>query len=141
VQPIRPRVAVRRSPTDLNRLFFDFDAIAPGGRGGASVRLDPAQGIASIDGVHRNSRLPLRSTGGLLADGLRQSAMPAPLILEAFNVEKTTASALAAGGNGQGTRIGNLLQDTAAALGASVVRWEPIQDGHAWHLRAHLSYP
>jgi hypothetical protein len=64
---------VRQSPTDANRLFFDFDSAAPGGRGGASVRLDPAQGIASIDGVHKNINLPPRSTGGLLAEGLSQS--------------------------------------------------------------------
>src|SRR5262249_18063350 len=54
---------VRQSPTDANRLFFDFDAAAPGGRGGASVRLDPGQGLASIDGVHKNVNLPPRSTG------------------------------------------------------------------------------
>ena len=34
---------------------LDFDAAAPGGRGGASVRLDPDQRLASIDGVHKKS--------------------------------------------------------------------------------------
>src|SRR5437763_15840785 len=95
---ISPRVGVRQSPTDPNRLFFDFDPAAPGGRGGASVRLDPAQGLASIDGVHKNVSLPPRSTGGLLADGFRQTGMPKPAILEGFNVERSRAAALGAGG-------------------------------------------
>ncbi len=66
---------------------------------------------------------------------------PKPAILEGFNVEKSTASALASGGNGQGTRIGNLLEDTAKAPGGTVTRWEPIKDGKLWHLRLHISYP
>jgi hypothetical protein len=122
-------------------LYFDFDAAAPGGRGGASVRLDPSQGLASIDGVHKNVNLPPRSTGALLAEGLQQSAMPKPAILEGFNVEKTTAAVLTAGGDGQGTLIGNLLHDAATALGGTVSRWEPIKDGPIWHLRIHISYP
>jgi hypothetical protein len=134
-------VPVRRSPTDPNRLFFDFDPAAPGGRGGASVRLDPTRGLASIDGVHKNVRLPPRSTGGLLADGLRQAGMPKPAILEAFNVERGTAAELSAGGTGQGTRIGNLLEDAAAALGGTVIRWEPVPDGSLWHLRVHVAHP
>src|SRR5579884_3369874 len=96
-----PKVTVRRSPTDPNRLFFDFDVAATGGRGGASLRLDPGQGLVSIDGVHKNANLPSRSTGSLLAEGLRQSGMAKPTILEGFNVERTTARALAAGGSGQ----------------------------------------
>lgn len=138
---VRPRVAVRQSPTDANRLFFAFDAAAPGGRGGASVRVDPGQRLASIDGVHKNVGVPPRSTGGLLAEGLRQTGMPKPGVLEGFNVERTTASALAAGGNGQGTLIGNMLEDAARALGGTVARWEPIKDGNIWHLRVHISYP
>jgi hypothetical protein len=138
---VSPRVTVRQSPTDANRLFFDFDAAAPGGRGGASVRVDPGQGLASIDGVHKNVSLPARSTGGLLAEGLQQSGMPKPAILEGFNVEKSTASALAAGGNGQGTLIGNMLEDSARGLGGTVTRFEPIKDGNIWHLRVHISYP
>jgi hypothetical protein len=138
---VNPRVVVRQSPTDANRLFFDFDPAAPGGRGGASVRLDPGQGLASIDGVHKNVSLPARSTGGLLAEGLQQGGMPKPSILEGFNVERTTASALAAGGNGQGTLIGTMLEDAAGALGGTVTRWEPIKDGNIWHLRVHISYP
>jgi hypothetical protein len=122
-------------------LFFDFDAAAPGGRGGASVRLDPGQGLASIDGVHKNVSLPPRSTGGLLAEGLQQSGMPEPTILEAFNVEKTTAAALNSGGTGQGTLVGNMLEDAARALGGSVTRWEPIKDGPIWRLRGHIVYP
>jgi hypothetical protein len=126
---------------DANRLFFDFDAAAPGGRGGASVRLDPGQGLASIDGVHKNVRLPPRSTGGLLAEGLLQFSMPNPAILEAFNVERTAAAALNAGGTGQGTLIGNMLEDAAGALGGAVTRWEPIKDGPVWRLRVHIVYP
>jgi hypothetical protein len=136
-----PRVAIRQSPTDPNRLFFSFDPAAPGGRGGASVRIDPAQGLASIDGVHKNVSLPPRSTGSLLAEGLQQTGMSKPTVLEGFNVEKTTATALGAGGNGQGTRIGNMLEDTARALGGTVTRWEPLKDGMIWHLRVHVSYP
>jgi hypothetical protein len=141
--PLTPgsRVTVRQSPTDPNRLFFDFDPAGLGGRGGASVRLDPARGLASIDGVHKNARLPPRSTGGLLADGFRQAGMPKPAILEAFNVERSTVAALSAGGTGQGTRIGNLLEDAATALAGTVVRWEPVPDGSLWHLRVHIAYP
>jgi hypothetical protein len=133
--------SVRQSPNDPNRWFFDFDAAAPGGRGGASVRLDFGQGLASIDGAHKNILLPPRSTGGLFADGLKQAGMPRPAILEAYNVARTTATALTASGDGQGTPVGNLLEDATRALGGSVVRWEPIQDGIAWHLRVHISYP
>jgi hypothetical protein len=129
------------TPSDPDRLFFDFDAAAPGGRGGASVRVDPGQGLATIDGVHKNVNLPPRSTGGLLAEGFQQSSLPKPTILEAFNVEKSTAAMLASGGNGQGTRIGNMLDDTATSLGGTVTRWEPIKDGNIWHLRVHISYP
>jgi hypothetical protein len=136
-----PRVVVRQSPTDPNRLFFDFDPAAPGGRGGASIRLDPGQGLASIDGVHKNVNLPPRSTGRLLAEGLQQAGMSKPAILEAFNVEKSTAAALAARGNGQGTLIGNMLEDAARALGGTITRWEPIKDGTIWHLRVHFSHP
>lgn len=138
---VTARVAVRKSPTDANRLFFDFDAAVPGGRGGASVRVDPGQGLASIDGVHKNVCVPRRSTGGLLAEGLRQTGVPKPAVLEGFNVERTTASALATGGNGQGTLIGIMLEDAARALGGTVTRWEPIKDGNIWHLRVHISYP
>jgi hypothetical protein len=105
------------------------------------VRLDPDLGLALIDGIHKNSKMPPRSTGGLVAEGLQQAGMPRPAILEAFNVEKTTAAAIAAGGDDQGTRIGNLLQDTAHALGGTVLRWEPLRDGTIWHLRVHLSFP
>ena len=64
-----------------------------------------------------------------------------PAILEGYNVEKTTATALAIGASGQSTLIGNMLEDTTMALGGSVSRWEPIQDGNAWHLRVHVTYP
>lgn len=138
---VNPRVAVRQSPTDSNRLYFDFDPAAPGGRGGASVRFDPGAGLASIDGVHKNVSLPPRSTGGLLAEGLQQAGMPKPVILEGYNVERNTSAALAAGADGQGTRIGNMLEDAAQALGGTIVRWEPIKDGSVWHLRVHLAYP
>ena len=138
--PLSP-ITVRHSPIDPNRLFFDFDPAAPGGRGGASVLLDRVRGIASIDGLHKNTRLPPRSTGGLLAAGLQQSGMPQPATLEGFNVEKTTAATLSAGATGQGTLIGNLLEDTASALGGIIIQWEPIEDGNIWHLRVHLCYP
>ena len=132
---------VRQNPHDPARWFFDFDAAAPGGGGGASLRLDPAAGLASIDGVRKNIHLPSRSTGRLLAEGLKQAAMPQPRVLEAYNVERTTAAALANGGSGLGTLIGNTLEDTAAALNGTITHWEPIQDGNAWHLRAHVTYP
>jgi hypothetical protein len=48
---------------------------------------------------------------------------------------------LSAGGTGQGTRIGNLLEDAAAALGGTVIRWEPMPGGGLWHLRIHVAYP
>jgi hypothetical protein len=136
-----PRITVRQSPPNANRLFFDFDPAALGGRGGARVLLDPSQGLASIDGVRKNVKLPPRSTGGLLAEGLQQAGMAKPAILEGFNVERATAAVLASGGNGQGTLIGNLLEDAARALGGTVTRWEPIRDGSSWHLRVHVSYP
>lgn len=135
------RATVSQSPTDPNRLYFDFDPVAPGGRGGASVRLDPARGSASIDGVHKNTRLSRRSTGGLIADCLSRTALPKPVILEAYSVERSTAAALAAGGTGPGTLLGDMLSDAATALGGTVVRWEPIRDGSAWHLRIHIAYP
>ncbi len=134
-------VTVRSDPADPFRLYFDFDPAAPGGRGGASLRLDPRRGLVSVDGIHRNSRLPPRSTGGLLADGLRQTLLPTPTVLEAYNVERTTAAALAGGGDGSGTRVGDFLADAVAALGGTVVVWEPIRDGTAWHLRVHVVYP
>jgi hypothetical protein len=105
------------------------------------VRLDSAQGLASIDGVRKNIRLSPRSTGGLLADGLKQAGMSRPAILEAYNVVRTTAAVLDAGGDGQGTRLGNMLEDAAKALGGTVIRWEPLRDGSTWHLRVHISYP
>src|SRR5205814_2042717 len=132
---------VRQSPTDSNRWFFDFDVAAPGGRGGASLRLDPAKRLASIDSIHKNVNLLPRSSGGLIADGLRQAGMPKPAILEAYNVERTTASVLATGGSGQGTLVGNVLEDAATALGGAVTRWEPVKDGASWHLRLHIIYP
>jgi hypothetical protein len=132
---------VIRNQTDPNRLIFDFDPGAPGGRGGASIRLDPVRGLASIDGVHRNIKLPNRSTGGLLADGLIQAGMPRPAILEAYNVEASTAASLGLGGTGRATRLGKLLDDVAKSLGGMVALWEPIPDGGIWHLRAHLTYP
>ena len=105
------------------------------------MRLDSAASLVSIDGVRKNSHLPPRSTAGLLADGLKQVGMLKPAILEGYNVERSTATALANGASGQGTLIGNLLEDLAVALGGSVTRWEPIQDGNAWHLRVHVTYP
>jgi len=67
--------------------------------------------------------------------------MPKPAVLEGFNVEKSTATALRSGETGQGTLIGNLLEDTATVLGGTITWWEPIEDGNIWHLRVHISYP
>jgi hypothetical protein len=67
--------------------------------------------------------------------------MPKPAVLEGYNVERTTAAALASGGNGQGTLLGNMLEDAARALGGTVTRWEPVRDGTIWHLRIPISYP
>ena len=136
-----PRVSVRQNPGDPHRWYFDFDPAAPGGKGGASVRLDPDQGIVSIDGIHKNVNLPARSTGGLLAEGLQIAVFSKPACLEAYNVEPTTAYALASGADGQGTPIGNMLDDAANGLGATVARWEPSNVGNAWQLRIYLLYP
>jgi len=76
-----------------------------------------------------------------MAEGLQQVGMLRPKILEAYNVEKTTRATLAAGGTGQGTRIGNLLEDTVRALGGAIVHWEPFKAGSRYDLRVHVSYP
>ena len=135
------RCSVRNSIWDPNVWIFDFDPAAPGGRGGASVAFETTIGLASIAGIHKNGLLPKRSTGALLADGFRQTPMPHPAILEAYNVEKTTRTHMAAGGDGQGTFLGNTLADTAKALGATITYWEPVPDGNIHHLRVHLAYP
>jgi hypothetical protein len=132
---------VRPDKVKLNRWYFDFDQAAPGGKGGAGVLLDRATGFASIDGVHKNILLPHRSTGGLVADGLHQIGMSKPAILEGYNVEQTTEAVLAKGGDGQGTLIGNMLEDAVQALGGTIVLWEPLKDGNIWHLRVHIAYP
>ena len=67
--------------------------------------------------------------------------MPKPAVLEGYNVEPRTAAALAAGGTGQATRIGNMLDDAARALGGTVIQGEPVRDGKSWHLRVHVCYP
>ncbi len=136
-----PRCVARQSPQDPNRWFLDFDVAAPGGKGGASVLLDPAIGMASVDSVVRNALLPRHSTGGLVAEGVALAGMSRPAILEAYNVEKSTRAALAAGSDGQGTLLGNLLADSARALGGTVIRWETVPAGNALHLRVHLCYP
>jgi hypothetical protein len=134
-------IAVRQDPADPNRWFLDFDPVSPGGGGGGSVLVDLAQGFVSIDSIHKNVLLPRRSTGGLIAESLRQIGVARPGILEMYNVERTTRAALAAGGDGQGTLLGNTLQDATTALGGTVVRWEPVAAGRFWHLRIHVSYP
>lgn len=133
---------VRQSLVSADQWIFDFDAAAPGGKGGASVLIDAAENMASISGVTKNMLAPPRSTGGLVADGLMQIGAPRPMILEGYNIrEKKTRAALVLGRDGQGTRIGYLLENTAKALGGSVNRWEPIRDGTTWHLRVHITYP
>jgi hypothetical protein len=67
--------------------------------------------------------------------------MPKPAIIEAFNVEISTALVLDTGGTGRGTRMGELLADRAKALGWTITQWEPIKDGQIWRLRIHISYP
>ena len=142
VQPPRSGCVVRPSSLGPNVWIFDFDQASPGGRGGASILIDVAQGMASIAGVHKNALLPSRSTGGLLADGLRQVGMPRPTLLEGYNVtEPQTASVLRTGGSGQGTVLGNMLTDTVAALGGTITQWEPVWDGSTYHLRVHVAYP
>ena len=97
--------------------------------------------MASIDGVYKNVLLPKRSTGALIANGLQQAGMSKPLTLEAYNVEKSTLASLAGGGNGSGTLLGKLLDDTARGLGGTIIRWEPVKVGSTFHLRVHVSYP
>ena len=135
----QPRCLVRELSLDV--WLLDFDPASSGGLGGASVALDHSTGMASISGVHRNSNLPRRSTGELVADGLRQTTMPRPAILEAYNVELGTRYNLMSGGDGSGTLLGNLLEDSADTLGATIIRWEPVAAGKVWHLRVHLLYP
>ena len=68
--------------------------------------------------------------------------MPSPAILEAYNVtEPLTEADLKAGGSGQATVIGNMLADTAMALGGTVAHWQPVWDGSTHHLRVHVVYP
>lgn len=131
----------RQSAHDPNRWFLDFDAAAPGGLGGGSILLDPARRLVSIDSVRRNDFLPRRSTGRLMAASIVQAGMPAPAILEAYNVERSTAAALAAGSDGSDTPLGRFLGRVAIALGGVVVRWEPIPIGRDFHLWAHVEYP
>jgi hypothetical protein len=105
------------------------------------VALDLDIGLASVAGVRRNVRLPSRSTGALIAEGLGQTPMPRPVILEAYNVEESTRYNLSNGGDGRGTLLGNMLADIVVALGGTVVRWEPVPDGPRFHLRVHVVYP
>ncbi len=77
----------------------------------------------------------------LAAAGLLLAGMPQPAVIVAYNVEKTTSAALAAGGHGPGTLLGNFLEDAVTALGGSIQRWEPVLDGTAYHLRVHVTYP
>jgi hypothetical protein len=50
-------------------------------------------------------------------------------------------AAPSAGGTGQGTGLGNMLEDAAMALGGAVIRWEPVPDGSLRHLRVYIAYP
>ena len=134
------RTAVRFDSGNPDRVYFDFDPSAIGGRGGASILFDRILLMASIDAIHRNSFLPPRSTGGLVAEGLRQTNMPCPMILEGHNVERTTSDALEQGSRPQDTHIGKMLADTVRELGGEAVRWEAIRDGNAWHIRAYINY-
>ncbi len=121
-------------------MMFDFDAASPGGKGGANVLFDPSQGLVLLDGVHKNVFLR-RCTGSLIADYLRQIGFSHPAVLELYNVEKRTSAVLASGGDGQGTLIGNMLQNAGQDLGGTVVRWDPVPDGNIYHLRVHVVYP
>jgi hypothetical protein len=137
----QPRCVVRQSILHKDAWIFEFDPASPGGRGGCAVALVIATELASISGVHRNDHLSRRSTGGLIAEELGQTPLPRPKVLEAYNVEETTACRLMAGEDGQGTLLGNTLEDTAKSLGAKIERWETVPDIGAIHLRVHLSYP
>ncbi len=64
-----------------------------------------------------------------------------PVVLEGYNVEKSTSAALKSGSTGEGTRIGYLIANVAKALRADIVRWESEREGEIWHLRIYLSYP
>lgn len=121
--------------------LLDFDAAAPGGRGGGCLLLDHNQQSASLSGIHKNALLPPRSTGGLLAEILVDLSLPRPNVLESYNVDKRTRTALSAGGDGQGTPAGYLLENTVKALGGMISRWEPEKDVGAYHLRVHIVYP
>lgn len=131
----------RQSAHDPNRWFLDFDAVAPGGLGGGSILLDPDRQLVSIDSVRRNDMLPPRSTGRLMALSIVQAGMPRPAILEAYNVDRLTTAALATGSDGSDTPLGRFLARVVAALGGTVVRWEPVPDGLCYHLWAHVEYP
>lgn len=67
--------------------------------------------------------------------------MAQPAMLEVYNVEENTERELAAGRDGQGSLLGNMLEDAAVALGGVISLWQPIKDGNVWHLRAHVAYP
>src|SRR5204863_6104527 len=45
------------------------------------------------------------------------------------------------GGDGKGTVIGNMLEDTVTALGGTVLRRVPVQGGNAFHLQVWITYP
>ena len=137
----QPRGVVRQSVLYKDAWVFDFDPASPGGRGGCAVTLVFAMEMASIGGVHRNYHLSRRSTGGQIAEGLVQTPLPRPKVLEAYNVEETTACRLMIGEDGQGTLLGNTIEDTAKTLGTKIERRETVPDIGAIHLRVHLSYP
>lgn len=137
-----PLIDALQDPQNPNRWFFDFDRAAPGGRGGASLLLDPSRSLASFDGGHRNDLLPRRSTGTLLAEGLLIAGMPQPAIIEGNNIrERKTLRALKSGSDGQGTVIGNLFEILVSALGGVIVKWEPIRCVGGFHLWVHVQYP
>jgi len=78
----------------------------------------------------------------LIAEALIMIGFSQPAIIAGYNVrEKKTVAKLVAGEDCQDTRIGYLLSNTATALGGTVRRLEPIKDGLAWHLQAHVIYP
>lgn len=135
------RFALRQWANSPAAWLIDFDPAAPGGLGGACLLLDVDQGAASIRGVHQNVLLPPRSTGGLLAEVLAHLGVPQPGVLEGYNVDRWTRAALRAGGDGQGTPAGYLLDNTVMALDGAIIRWEPESDIVAYHLRVHIVYP
>ena len=89
----RPFVKARRTRTGCSSSSMRLPPAAKVVRPSGSIR---RKGLPRSTGSTRTSACRPGSTGGLLADGLRQTGIPQPAILEGFNVERRTAAALSA---------------------------------------------